>query len=409
MRIVFISANLGNIDLNYQKYHIEQNMPIDYYYFTEENFQLRTMAVHPRLQAKVPKMLGWDMVFDYDLYIWADSCITFTKPNSVEWLIEKLGNNDMCFFRHQDKRVGIESELVFMEEHMKGLTGNTYAMNYLNERYSTEPMREQVERYLSDKDFTDNALYSAGLFIYKNTEKVKAMMKDWYYQCARYSVQDQLSLPYVIQKFGIKVSMIDDNITDNSYTKYWNRRIQAEGKWDNIYSNLTKDPSSFLYGDTETYRIGADILKDCMTVEDWGTGAGGFKRYRPDTIGVDGSKTPHADIITDLTIYHSNVEGIFLRHVIEHNYEWKQVLINALNSASKKIVIILFTPFSAEETIVIPGSLEENRNFGIDVPSISINRDEFYKIVDTFSFRHSEEIINSNTRYGQEIIITLFK
>src|SRR5262249_21544228 len=104
---------------------------------------------------------------------------------------------------------------------------------------------------------------------------------------------------------------------------------------------------SFRFADTATYRLGAKFLEDCAVVEDWGVGAGGFKRYRPDAIGIDGSKTPFADKIVDLVSYRSNVDGIFIRHVLEHNYDWPRILDNPLHSA-KKVCVLFFVPFSTE-------------------------------------------------------------
>lgn len=83
-----------------------------------------------------------------------------------------------------------------------------------------------------------------------------------------------------------------------------------------------------LYG-TVTYRRAAAFLTDVTEVEDWGCGAGGFKRFcRPRYVGVDGSKTPFADRVVDLCTYTSRVEGIMMRHVIEHSYLWRAILDN---------------------------------------------------------------------------------
>ena len=97
-------------------------------------------------------------------------------------------------------------------------------------------------------------------------------------------------------------------------------------KWNSQYSNLNiNDLGSFRYGETITYELGYSFLKDCHTIEDWGCGTGGFKRLIKDDkikyIGVDGSITPFAEIQADLCEYTSNTDGIFMRHVLEHNYE----------------------------------------------------------------------------------------
>ena len=177
-------------------------------------------------------------------------------------------------------------------------------------------------------------------------------------------------------------------------------------KWNIWYKDLPNDPSSFRYGDTLTYELGATFLEECKTVEDWGTGAGGFKRYMPTAIGVDGSDTPHAEKkFVDLATYTSECEGIFMRHVLEHNYEWESVLTNAVNSATKKLCIVLFTPLS-ESTV----ELAHNLKIGVDVPDLSLSKLKFEEIVNSVnptSIRY--EKYSTKTGYNEETIVYIEK
>src|SRR4051794_32584940 len=97
------------------------------------------------------------------------------------------------------------------------------------------------------------------------------------------------------------------------------------GKWDAAYRNLTLATSKF-YSDATTYLMAAAFLADIDEVEDWGCGGGGFRKFciSPRYIGLDGSKTPHADKIVDLCTYRSSTTGIMMRHILEHNYEWEK-------------------------------------------------------------------------------------
>ena len=45
------------------------------------------------------------------------------------------------------------------------------------------------------------------------------VLKEWFYQNCLYSVQDQLSLPYVLQKFNIQIKFADTSIYDCKYLK----------------------------------------------------------------------------------------------------------------------------------------------------------------------------------------------
>jgi len=169
------------------------------------------------------------------------------------------------------------------------------------------------------------------------------------------------------------------------------------------------DLGSFRYGDTITYELGYKFLQTCDKIEDWGCGTGGFKRFFLNEnlnkyIGLDGSKTPFADIKTDLTSYYSNVDGIFMRHVLEHNYEWKQILENACKSFTKKMCLVLFTPFSNETT-----EIAHNFKHGVDVPDLSFNKNELIKLLETYNIKYELTTLNTQTGYGIEHIFFLYK
>lgn len=176
-------------------------------------------------------------------------------------------------------------------------------------------------------------------------------------------------------------------------------------KWNFWYKKLPPIPSEFYYGNTVTYSKAAEFLKDCDIVEDWGVGAGGFLRYRADAIGVDGSSTPFAQKQNvDLKYYTSKCDGINMRHVLEHNYCWEDILKNALISATKKLAIVLFTPFSDNETVEIAHNLIH----GVDVPDLSLDRNKFIEILYSVNPKKvSHERLETQTGYGFEEIFLI--
>lgn len=167
-------------------------------------------------------------------------------------------------------------------------------------------------------------------------------------------------------------------------------------KWDRWYSVLTEPQP---YGDTATYKMGADWLADCDLVEDWGCGKGWMRnfvstKYR----GIDGSDSPFADEIVDLETYRSDVAGLFMRHVLEHNYGWRGILENALRSARERICIVLFTPLS-DRTREIAFAEDPG------VPDISFNLRDLTALMEWHGFRWSVETLASGTQYGIETIL----
>lgn len=148
------------------------------------------------------------------------------------------------------------------------------------------------------------------------------------------------------------------------------------GKWNEWYKGIPdKDPTPSLYAEATTYRMAASFFADVDVVEDWGCGRGGFKIFcLSKYVGVDGSRTPFADKVVDLCTYQTRVDGVLLRHVLEHNYNWESILSNAIKSFDCKLCIVLFTPFAESTT-----EIAQNRHIGVDVPDLSLARSEIEK------------------------------
>jgi hypothetical protein len=106
------------------------------------------------------------------------------------------------------------------------------------------------------------------------------------------------------------------------------------------------------YGVEDSYRVGMDWLKDCELVEDWGCGPAYSRNHRKGSYrGVDGTEG-FCDVVADLATYKSSPPGLFMRHVLEHNVEWRPILENALNSFTERMSLIFFTPW-ADKTHVV--------------------------------------------------------
>lgn len=117
------------------------------------------------------------------------------------------------------------------------------------------------------------------------------------------------------------------------------------GLWESWYVGLT-DPQP--YGDDTTYQRGADWLSDCELVEDWGCGKGWMRKFVSTGYrGIDGTASMFADIVADLVAYRSTVPGVFMRHVLEHDYRWREILENAVASFTERMVLVVFTPMAA--------------------------------------------------------------
>lgn len=178
-----------------------------------------------------------------------------------------------------------------------------------------------------------------------------------------------------------------------------------KGKWDEFYSDL-KDPDHYI--DTATYEMGADFLKDCNEVEDWGCGKGWFATValKLNVVGVDGSNTPFADKIVDLEDYTTSVEGIFMRHVAEHNFEWEKVLENLTDSFTKRACVIFYTPMNnkSDEALVVTMSPGWD-----NIPELSIPTSVWERMLDKKNIKYEIKVVDSTSFYGVETVYYLYK
>ena len=170
------------------------------------------------------------------------------------------------------------------------------------------------------------------------------------------------------------------------------------GKWAAWYQGYE---GPWPYGDTTSYEIGAAWLAGCALIEDWGCGAGWLRtllppdRYR----GLDGTASPGCDAVVDLVTYRSRVPGVFLRHVLEHNEAWAQILDNALASFTDRMALILFTPERAVTEVIA-------RHPEVGVPDIA------FRLADLTNrfppdVTYAVHRIPSATQYGGETILLL--
>ncbi|MCA9069840.1 MAG: hypothetical protein KDA84_12995, partial [Planctomycetaceae bacterium] len=162
------------------------------------------------------------------------------------------------------------------------------------------------------------------------------------------------------------------------------------GKWNGWYAGVNH---SRPFGKSTTYLRAAEYLQDLDQVEDWGCGLGWFRQYIPPEKyrGIDGSHSNFADHIVDLTTYRSDVDGILLRHVLEHNYQWKQILQNAIASFKKKLCLILFTPFAEKTSLDYTEELAPGKS----VPYLRFARRELIQCFADIPFR--EESVGGET------------
>jgi len=214
-KIAVITANTGNFEKPGE--HVKQSLACDFYCFDDKNFPPRFNAMTPRLQARIPKMFGYQMAPNYDYYIWIDSSCILSHKDSVKWFIEHLTDSEtyvhMAVLKHPNRST-IRQEADYLKERLaKDCT-------YITPRYKAELIDEQMKEIESDKGFVDTNLFATTAFVYKNHKRVYKLLKEWWYHTSRYHIIDQLSLPYAIWKSSCNVRIVDHDYTKSEYMKY---------------------------------------------------------------------------------------------------------------------------------------------------------------------------------------------
>jgi hypothetical protein len=204
MKLCILSANLNSFDKVVKP--VDQALPegidlVEYHCFTDSDFPPIT-GLTPRLQYRIPKCFGWQMKPDYDYYIWLDGSMSFTKEDSVKWFMGQLGNADIAVFKHP-WRNSIKEEADHIEEHLK------LEKPYITSRYKNGLHKEQLADIQLDKDYTDDHLYASTVFIYKDSEEVRDVLRLFWLHQSRYYTCDQLAFTYVLRTLVVKV--IDEN------------------------------------------------------------------------------------------------------------------------------------------------------------------------------------------------------
>jgi hypothetical protein len=202
---------LGNFDR--QQEHVPQSLACDFYHFNDENYPPRVNAMTPRLQARTVKMFGWQMVPDYDFYIWVDSSCKLSRPDSVKWFLEQCKDVHMAVFKHPHRNT-IQQEADYLKQRLN------MGCPYITPRYTNEDIDGQLAEIKANRAFADQHLFASTAFIYRNGARTRKVLKEWWYHTSRYHSIDQLSLPYVLFTQSGLTRIIPDNYLKTPWIEY---------------------------------------------------------------------------------------------------------------------------------------------------------------------------------------------
>ena len=140
---------------------------------------------------------------EYDSSIWIDASIEI-KDSLAEMMLTYQKTSDFLLFPHNERICIYVEAAVCVAKHIS----------------EKESMINQISHYYNEGYPFNNGLYCGGVIVRNhNIPKVKKTMDDWFADISKYSKRDQISLPYVIEKNGLQIDLIDLNINDNRFLR----------------------------------------------------------------------------------------------------------------------------------------------------------------------------------------------
>lgn len=139
-------------------------------------------ADHPRLAAKRPKMMPW-LYTESGSSVWIDGAFEVRDGRFAAFAREHLARHDFVVWQHPEDRDCLYQEADYCQDWPK---------------YSSDPIRQQVRRYRNEFMPERFGLYAAGTVGMNHTGKAKCFGRAWWDECNRWSIQDQISLPYLL-------------------------------------------------------------------------------------------------------------------------------------------------------------------------------------------------------------------
>ena len=209
-RVHFVSAHFGGPTPWTQDIRSEHH-DVSVAYYNDSNTPSRHLAMHPRLKSKIHKMLEWRFV-EADWYVWMDSSIRITASDPAALILETAADAPLCLFR-ASKRQSIYEECSGVRNSLR------LRHEYVVKRYSGEPVLEQLVHYYGDPAFTDNRLFGMTFFAYHRS--AASLMQDWFNENLTWTIQDQISFPYVLHRSGLNYRLFEGTIDGANPLLHW--------------------------------------------------------------------------------------------------------------------------------------------------------------------------------------------
>lgn len=162
---------------------------------------------HPRLAAKWWKCHPPEA----DASLWLDGSVILTGPDYIDVIVAGLEKADMTMFVHPAR------DCIYDE-----VGASTPMLKYVG-----LPLQAQVEVYARQGWPAHNGLWATTTFGRRHTTRVLAMSAAWFAHNELLTYQDQLSLPPLLEDYGIAPQPIPGNLWRNPWFKLSGHESEA--------------------------------------------------------------------------------------------------------------------------------------------------------------------------------------
>ncbi len=153
---------------------------------------------HPRLAAKWRKC---HPPTGFESSIWVDGSMNVTDPDYYTEVLAALAGHDMAMFAHP-QRTSIISEARVSEQMVK---------------YDRLPVVQQAYHYCQQWGWRDDTLWASTTIGRNHTPAVLQMGAAWFAENEHWTYQDQLSLPPLIDRYGLDVAPLAHSLWRNPW------------------------------------------------------------------------------------------------------------------------------------------------------------------------------------------------
>jgi len=143
--------------------------------------------VHPRMAAKRYKLQPHAVLPEYDRRVWMDGSHTLLNPDAVTVALDLAAEPGIALHKHPER------DCIYDE----ALASIAFAT-----KYGDQPIAEQTDAYRAEGHPPNWGLWAAGTVA--SHRHADAIFDAWWDEVNRWSYQDQLSLPVVLRRAGVR-------------------------------------------------------------------------------------------------------------------------------------------------------------------------------------------------------------